>query len=84
MAAAVKAIYRGHLASITENMGNPSKPTDDATLRRAYPLATTVSLGALRTLWDMDGAILDHELWVSFCDPDLIVDPTDDQVAAAR
>lgn len=35
-------------------------------------------------LWDMDGAVLDGDLWVSFWDPGLIVDPTDDQVAAAR
>lgn len=80
----MKAIYRGHLATITDCMGNPKAPTDDTVLRRVYPHATTVSLPNLRTLWDFDGAVLDHELWVSFCDPDLIVDPTDSQVEAAR
>ena len=30
-----------------------------------------------------DGAILDEELWVAFGDPNLVVDPTDDQVEAA-
>lgn len=60
----MKALYRGHVATITDAMGNPS-PTGDR-------------------LWDMDGAVLDAELWVSFADRDLIVDPTDAQVAAAR
>lgn len=66
----MKALYKGRLATITDCMGNPSVDTDPSLSPREY-------------LWNMDGAVLDDELWVSFCDPDLIVDPTDEQVERA-
>ena len=41
--------------------------------------------GVLRHVNDDDGAgvLLDGEVYVPFGDPDLIIDPTDDQVDAA-
>ena len=41
--------------------------------------------GALRHVTDDDGAgvLLDDGIYVRFGDPDLIIDPTDDQVDAA-
>jgi hypothetical protein len=79
----MKAIYRGHEATITECMGNPSR-SDEAEIAARFPLESATAIEAIRGAWDMDGAVLDDELWVSFMDPDLIVDPTDIQMAAAR
>jgi hypothetical protein len=44
-----------------------------------------IHFGVLRHVTDDDGAgvLLDGEVYVRFGDPDLIIDPTDDQVGAA-
>lgn len=65
------AVYRGRLARVTEVMGNPH--TDN----------TDPELTLEQRMWNLDGVVLDDELWASFMDPDLIVDPTDTQVAEA-
>lgn len=48
----MRAIYRGHLSTITDDTG--------------------------------DGVVLDDDMWVPFNDPDLVIDPTDDEVDAAH
>lgn len=77
----MKAIYRGHLATITDCMGAPREPEEEDIDRLAaqYP-SMADDRPWLARVWRMDGAVLDHELWVSFVDPELIVDPTDKQV----
>jgi hypothetical protein len=89
----MKAIYHGFLAIVTECQPNPYAPSDPIEVQRSLG-ATADELAALATdptgieitrdLWDADGAVLDGEVWISFLDPALIVDPTDDQVEAAR
>lgn len=85
----MRAIYRGHLAYVTECGGNPHGPTDPAELPLDIgPVPPGLTEAQVRmvvgSLWDMDGVILDHELWVSCLDPQLVEDPTDAQVAAVE
>ncbi len=78
------AIYRGHLATVTECMGVPEERLSDDDIKRAAAVFPEMPADWCVGVWRMDGVILDHELWVSFFDPDLNADPTYDQIQEAR
>lgn len=91
----MRAVYRGHLATVTECMGNPRPPSDRSVLppvlrhlgidpAEADPPLDHPAWDLAILAYDSDGVVLDQELWVSLMDPDLVEDPTDSQVAAAR
>lgn len=84
----MRAIYRGVLATVTECQGNPGGPTDPADLPDGFAAArgalSAHGQAIVARMWDSDGVVLDHELWVSLLDPDLVEDPTDAQVAAVE
>lgn len=90
----MKAVYRGVLANVTGWCANPGETEPDEAFRAMGATAEEmaaldlpggrIGLDVTADLWDSDGVILDHELWVSWMDPGLVVDPTDTQVDAAR